>query len=265
MGETIYDNDTIQKHSLYCQCKNRLNDIAIRDYGNGSYFDSQIECLDMDTYETSICHGQPDCTVDAVIGIAECNNKRKHNFRLKLVELRLEYKSARGLSKSNIESKVTHTRTLLGAEMPIDQQSVFVFSDNVAEQARHWVESRKKEGGEIRYFVVNSLSAFNANIRSYDSLPYSPINPSEIIAPELAKLLDDKQYHNFVNQFRYWMKQREYHRYRNSFECHNIENILIEVWKYASAKPKNFSNDDEELEYMIFEEDVSPLISSFTA
>lgn len=184
---------------------------------------------------------------------------------MKLVELRLEYKSARGLSKSNIESKVTHTRTLLGAEMPIDQQSVFVFSDNVAEQARHWVESRKKEGGEIRYFVVNSLSAFNANIRSYDSLPYSPINPSEIIAPELAKLLDDKQYHNFVNQFRYWMKQREYHRYRNSFECHNIENILIEVWKYASANPKNFSNDDEELEYMIFEEDVSPLISSFTA
>ena len=265
MGETIYDNDTIQRHSLYCQCKTRLNNIAIRDYGSGSYFDSRIECLDMDTYETSICHGQPDCTVDAVIGSAECSNKRKHNFRLMLVELRLDYKSTRGLSKSNMESKVTHTRALLGAEMIIDPQSVFVFSDNVAEQARHWVESRKKEGGEIKYFVVSSLSAFNANIRSYDSLPYTPINHLEIIVPKLTKLLDDKKYHDFVKQFRYWTNQREYYRNRNAFESNNIENILIEVWKYASSVPKEFSNDDDELEYIILEEDVSPLISSLTA
>ena len=264
MGETVYDNTTLQRHSLYSQCKTSLNNVSIRDYGMDSYFDSQIECLDMDTYETSICHGQPNCTVDAVIGVAECNNKHKSNFRLLLLELRLDYKSVRGLSKSKLESKVSHTRVLLGAEVAIDKGSVFIFSDDVAEQARHWLESRKKEGGEIRYFVVNSLSEFNANIRSYDSLPYKPINRSEIIVPEILRLIDDKKYHEFADQFRFWVREREYYRYRNAFESQNIEDILVEVWRYASAINKDFSDEEEELDYMILEEDMVPLISSFS-
>lgn len=262
MVEAIYDNNTLKRHSLYSQCKTSLNDISIRDYGKGCYFDVQIECLDMDTYETAICHGQPDCTVDAVIGIADCNNKQKNNFRLLLVELRLDYKSANNLSKSNLESKVTHTKALLGAEVPINKESVYVFSDDVAERARHWVESRKNEGGELKNFVVNSLSAFNANIRSYDSLPYIPINNPKTITTGLRKLLDNKEYYNFTIQFRYWVKQREHYRYRNAFESRNIENILVDVWKYSSAISKVFSNVDEELEYMILEEDVASLISS---
>ena len=265
MGETVYDNNTLKKHSLYSQCKNSLNDISIRDYGAGHYFDARIECLDMDTYETAICNGQPDSTVDAAIGIADCNNKQTNNFRLLLVELRLDYKSARNLSKSKLESKVSHTKALLGAEVPINKESIYVFSDNVAEQARHWIYSRKKEGGEIKHFVVYSLSAFNANIRSYDSLPYTPIYHPETIVLELSKLLDVKKYRSFISQFRYWVVQQEHYRYRNAFECQNIENILVEVWKYASTIPKDFSDDDEELEYMIFEEDVSPLISSYVS
>ena len=261
MVETIYDNNTLKRHSLYSQCRTSLNDISIRDYGKGRYFDVQIECLDMDTYETAICHGQPDCTVDAVIGIADCNNKQKNNFRLLLVELRLDYKSADNLSKSNLESKVTHTKDLLGPEVPINKESVYVFSDDVSERARHWVESRKKEGGELKNFVVNSLTAFNANIRSYDSLPYIPINNPKTIVTGLLKLLDNKKYHDFTIQFRYWVKQREYYRYRNAFESSNIEHILVDVWKYASTISKEFSDDDEELEFMILEEDVDSLIS----
>jgi hypothetical protein len=219
----------------------------------------------MDTYETAICHGQPDCTVDAVIGIADCNNKQTNNFRLLLVELRLDYKSARTLSKSTLVSKVNHTKALLGAEVSISKESVFVFSDDVAEQARHWVNSRKKEGGEIKHFEVNSLSAFNANIRSYDSLPYTPINHPQTIVQVLSKLLNNKKYRSFISQFRYWLAQQEHYRYRNAFECRNIENVLVEVWEYASVIQKDFSDEDEEMEYMIFEEDISPLISSLVS
>ena len=93
MAAVVFDNTIIFKHPFYPKCKATLQDISDRDYSSGSYqFDPRIECLDMDVYERVICQGNPDKTVDAVIGICTCgSDKRKSNPRLMLIELRMDY------------------------------------------------------------------------------------------------------------------------------------------------------------------------------
>ena len=92
MGEWIYNNEVVRGHSIYPVCHSTLNAVSRRDYGNTYSFRPDIECLDMDTYEKNVLRkGQPDCTVDAVIGISTYENNRVSSPRLLLVELRMDY------------------------------------------------------------------------------------------------------------------------------------------------------------------------------
>lgn len=256
MEPVVFDNATVIRHSLYGKCGATLNEVSERDYPGKDYFDPAIGCLDMDTYETAICHGRPDCTVDAVIGIADCVNKCMSNQRLLLVELRLGYINADNLSKTKLESKVLHSKALLGAEMPVNRQSIFVFSDSVAPKAQHIVEAYKHEGGEIKHAVVFSLSDFSYNILSYDSLPYEPINPPDVLVSTMQSLIDSSCDKELFKQVRHWLGEIERYRYRNVFECQNIRDIVGCVWKYYKEHKTDFVDDDEELSFLLLDEDV---------
>lgn len=63
----MYLNETVREHSLYRLCPALLNGVSNRDYPGSDYFDTRIECLDMDSYEKKVMHkAQADNTVDAV-------------------------------------------------------------------------------------------------------------------------------------------------------------------------------------------------------
>ena len=151
----IYDNHVVREHSLYARCPSTLNEISNRDYPGTDYFNPDIIGLDMDDYERRTCYGHANNTVDAVIGICTCQNKKKSSPRLLLVELRMGYEKANNLSKSEMERKILHTKELLSAEKTINRESVFIFDERVAAQARHWFAQRSAEGGgELRHIVA---------------------------------------------------------------------------------------------------------------
>lgn len=58
----VYNNDTVAAHSLYKKCGSTLNEVSNRDYPGKDYFNKEILCLDMDTYEKNVLHSErPDC------------------------------------------------------------------------------------------------------------------------------------------------------------------------------------------------------------
>ena len=256
METVVYKNSVVERHSFYSQCHALLDDISRRDYPGKNYFCREIDALDMDTYETLVCHGQKDCTADAVIGISTCVNKKLTAPRLLLVELRMDYESADNLSKSNMEGKVLHTKQLLGAEQPIDKESVFVFTEKVAPQARHWVESLKQEGGEITRFVVYSVQEFADNIRSYATMPYTPINAPAAIVKELGQYIEVAQWQTLFAKFHFWMEYATRIRYANSFEYENIKDTVVAAWRDFRESHSPMPNDDDEIDALIIEEDM---------
>ena len=257
MDPVVFDNNCLCKHSLYKECGSTLDEVSKKDYPNKDYFDTAILCLDMDSYETHIRHGQTDCTTDAVIGISTCVNKQLSSPRLLLVELKMDCKGINSLSKTNLESKVSHTKQLLSTQLPINSESVFVFNDGVAAQANHWVSSRQREGGEIRHFLVYSLQDFKNNIRSYESMPYDSINKEEKVLTEIDGFIQNKQYNNLFKKIRFWLDYSETIRYRNQFEYNSIKEIIKKAWSnFRNAFPQ-LPNDDDEINALILDEDIS--------
>lgn len=98
----------------------------------------------MDTYETMICGGQKQATMDAVIGIADYENNRKTTGKLLMVELRLGYKSTDGLETASLNRKVSHTLELLNpAVCLVSDKAIFVFNELLYQQAIRWMFSKR--------------------------------------------------------------------------------------------------------------------------
>lgn len=257
MAPIIYSNDYLHQHSLWPVCGCNLNtDISERDYPGMNYFDTRIDALDMDRYEAEICHGQADSTADSVIGVMTCDNKTTSNPRLLLVELRMNYKSADTLSKQSMERKVAHTKQLLGLDLPINSTSLFVFTDHVAPQARHWVEARKREGGEIRNFEVLSVSEFAENVKSYDDMPYEPIYKPDVVSKSWWKLIEGEEWSELFRQIKFLYNRAVALQYRNSFEYDNLRTIILSEWSKIREQAPCLADDDDELEAQIIEEDI---------
>lgn len=255
----IYNNKVVQRHSFYPLCKSTLNDVSNRDYPNTDFFNPDIECLDMDTYEKNILRrDQPNHTVDAVIGIANYENNHAHNSRLLLVELRINYKSVSNISKSEIEGKVTHTKALLGGEICINKESIFIFNNELISQAKWWFNREKRTGGEFAHCEAWSIKEFSTNIKSIVDLPYQPTYKEEDIINDIQQYEKKSDWMSFLKQIKFWCNKSEEFRYCNRQEYDYIKNIITKVWTEFKRKKYQF-NDNEELEKLILEEDYTYL------
>lgn len=261
MESLIFDNEYLRQHRLYALCKSTLNEVSERDYPNKNYFSPKIECLDVDDYEMRISRGDESRTVDAIIGISNCSaQKGTSNQRLLLVELRMLYKSAHGLSRSAMEAKVRHTKSLIGNSLRVEPKCILVFTERVAPQAKYWITSLLREGGEIRNFVIWSVNEFNSNIRDVNDMPYTPLYESKKIATELNKLYLGNQLDGLFARITYWLGVAEQNRYSNHFEYENIRNVILEEWRrIRSIKPK-FDDEDIELSAQILEEEMERIL-----
>ena len=258
MDAIVYNNDIVQQHPIYNCCKSTLNDVSNRDYPNTNYFNPDIECLDMDIYEVKTHKGQQDKTVDAVIGVGAYTNNHFSNGRLLLVELRIDYKNADNLSQHELEGKVVHTRQLLGTQITYDKSSFFVFSENVAPQALHWMASHKHNGGLIKDFKVYSIKEFNQNICSIKSMPYTPIYNPDVIAQDL----DKSKCQDLFKQVKYWKQVAMNICYSNTREFDNIKDVLVDKWKeFIDHCTTSVLTEDEELEKLIITEDLEKIFN----
>ena len=264
MEPIVYNNDFLKRHSLYRHCASTLNAVSERDYPNKNYFDAHIECLDMDTYEKKCCSGNAECTVDAVICVSNCDNKVTSSHRLLLVELRMLYVNANNLSKSELEQKVTHTKDLLGSELPIDRNNIFVFTDNVAPQARSVMNRLMQGTKHSQTFLVWSVSDYNNNVKSIDDMPYIPINPPADICKVLDGFVKTRKWKQLFDKISYWKENALGLRYKNSFEYDSLRQTIFDWWMLFRKSNSCLQNEDDELDALIIDDEIKKTFGQVT-
>lgn len=261
MDPIVFDNTVVQKHTLYRSCAKSLQQICDRDYAAGKYlFDSRIECLDMDSYERAFCCGEPDKTVDAVIGISTCrNDKRKVNSRLMLIEFRMGYKSVATLSASDLVEKVQHSKDLLGQTVAIDKYCYFIFDEGICEQAKRWLSNKAIERADVKGWVAWSVRDFKSNVLSYDDLPYRPIHDLDTIRREARMCMSNGDVTALFKLQTYWMSVAAKYKYSNIYEYESLKVVLNDVW-YEFKQSQFALTDDEFLDMEILQEEIKTML-----
>lgn len=263
MEGLAFDNGIITAHPLYAQCGCTLDALSKKDYPDEDFFDKSIECLDMDAYETQVCHGNQDYTMDAVMGVKNFSGNRFGNPSLLLVELRMDYKSEKNLSKTGLEKKINHTKVLLGSSVPINEPCYFIFRPGVIQRVRRWFRDKSNEGGTLRQGRPLSTHEFSELIKPESAYPYTPITDTVLLGKELCRLLPEAAYIAFIRKIEYWLKQAMAYRLRyNHQECNSIMEVLIGVWNEFRISSSLLS-DEERLEAEILEEDYGAIMQEY--
>lgn len=266
MEQLVYNNDTVAAHSLYNKCGSTLNEVSNRDYPGKDYFNKEILCLDMDIYEKNVLHSEsPDCTVDAVIGISSYESSRTHNPRLLLIELRIDYKNIANLSKSEMERKVTHTKSLLSGEKAIEKGCLFIFNDSISSQAKNWFSRQERTKGILKDCSACSVSDFSTKVKSPSDFPYSPIHTEDDIKTSVLPYLSNADWTNFRREINFWCDKARSYCSKNQSEYQHIETVVKCIWSYFKSQTEHNLSDEELIENEILEEDFPFLGDSHSA
>ena len=258
MATWIYNNIILRRHPLTINCLSTLNEVSNGDYPGTNYFDSNIECMDLDSYEQH-SKGESKKTVDAVIGISDCDNKKLSNPRLLCVELRMGYESTHNFS-SAFADKIIHSKDLLGGHIAIELGSLFIFSDALAPKAKSWIKNRQRAGA-YKYMLSCGVSDFCNIIKSIDELPYQPINDEKIIREKLANYELHKDWQSYFNEIQNFCKLTCRYQYKMPYEYKFMVNLLKEVWTDLRSEHVSFEDDDNELLAEILEDEFSFLVA----
>ena len=246
-SDIVFDNAILLSHSAYSKgygCK--LNDVSIRDYKTGG-FNDKIVCIDLDSYEKIEKSGSPDKTMDAVIGISNYQNNRRVSKRLLMVELRLDYKSSRNLSGTELRRKSSHSRELLGMEVSIDPNDYFVFDDKIIDESRRKVNNLAIENGYKDRWNSLTVEEFNNYFQDAELLPYSPIYSPAQISGEIESC--GKDIDSIIKISDKWLQEARNYAVRYNFnETESICNSAITGLESILCK---YHFDDEEDQWYI--------------
>lgn len=260
MEQKVFDNTVVQKSSLYSRCAETLQGLSQRDYPNKYEFNPNIECIDLDSYERMVNRGNLENTMDAAIGVCDCSkNKRKTFPRLLLVELRMGYRNVDNLSAKDLLNKVNHSIDLLGTEIPIDKNCIFIFDDTVYAQARRWFFSRANAKTAYKVFSAHSVTTFSSYVKSLDDIPYIPLVDTSVIKQQVSNLAHIDDLRGILEQIKYWFNEAKKYKYSNPSEFENLITVLIELWLEYGSKILESNNDYLQIEAMIIDEDLMGL------
>lgn len=260
MEQIVFENAVIQRSSLYRKCAGTLQELSQRDYSDKYEFNPNIECLDLDVYEKNTRKGNLNRTMDAVIGICDCSTKKhKSNERLLLVELRMGYRNVNNLSVTDLVNKVSHSKIILGTEIPIDKNNIFIFDDKVYPQAVRWFSSRGNARGELKYYLVHSVTTFRSYIANYDDLPYVPQTNAESIKKDVESSANLEDFQGVLRKINYWLNVAKKQKYINVNEFRHIMVVIEEMWMVYAHKIRNSNDTNLQIEAEIFEEDFNTI------
>lgn len=240
MATRIFDNEIVRAHPIYKDAPSSLADVSKRDYSQNP-FDSRIECLDMDCYESNfVNHGSNDSTMDVTMGVADYDGNRKSNSTLLMVELRLGYQSMRNVKAESLNKKVLHTLDLLNpAEYSVSKDAVFVFAEDVLQQARSWLARFGHSNHTGKDWVVMSPQIFNKAYMCVEDVPYTPLFDYEEAKELFVKVISERNWEAIIDNFEIWGK-RYYRCYPITQERELIVGLLKGVWQEILAVRNEF-------------------------
>lgn len=164
----VCDNAVLQGHAMYARYHRPLPVISLKDYPHDTYFQSRpdIDGIDIDQFEIDRAIADRDMTMDAMVGVANYSNNRPVNNRLLLLELRMDYDSTKHLRHSKLHGKINHTRATIGTSVRVDEDNVFVFRNDVAEQAKKWMFATSQEYSDAKSWVAVSTEELENMLQS---------------------------------------------------------------------------------------------------
>ncbi len=234
--QLVNDNAILQVHPMYAAYHRSLHDISLKDYPRGNYFRTDIDGIDLDQYEVDHVIANRDMTMDALVGVADYSKNRVVNSRLLLVELRMDYDSTRHLRHSKLHGKINHSRASVGATVRVDEESVFVFRDDVAEQAKRWMFDTKKEYSDAENWVAMSPSELENLLQPLASMPYQPETDMTGATSDMNSRIAAKDFEGLLELIDYWHKKAEAFKsqYKLKEEAH-IKQHLHDAWQQTKA------------------------------
>lgn len=229
----VCDNAVLQGHSLYANYNRPLHVISLKDYPNDIYFQSRtdIEGIDIDQYEADRAIADRDMTMDAMIGVADYSNNHPVNNRLLLLELRMDYNSTRHLRHKKLLGKIMHTRAAIGAEVMVDEENVFVFRQDIIEEAKRWMFNTSQEHSDAKGWIAVSPMELENLIQSQANMPYQAINDMASVDIELGKKIDEKNFEEVLKIIDHWHNKAEQYKLRYQLkEEEHIKSHLHDTW-----------------------------------
>lgn len=251
----VCNNGVLSKHPLYCKYKMSLHNISLKDYPKDNYFRLDIDGIDLDQYEKDNYPQHNDMTMDAVVGIADYANNRIVKERLLLIELRMKYQSTNTLKVQELDNKICHSRSIIGSSIQVDDESLFVFNDKVAELAKKWMFVTSKENSVAVKWVAISPIELDNMLQSQSSIPYQPMTDMTDSDNQMAQLIATKNLEKLLDHIHYWHKVAEdFKREYQNNEAEHIMRHLHDKWQLT----KNYDDtlDSEQKGYVeVIEED----------
>lgn len=244
----ICDNAVLQGHVLYAKYHSPLHVISLKDYKHDIYFQSRpdIEGIDIDQFEIDRSIADRDMTMDAMVGVADYNNNRTVNNRLVLLELRMDYDSTKRLRHKKLLGKIKHTRAAVGMSVRVDEENVFVFHKDIAEEAKKWMFNTSQEYPDAKGWVAMSPDELENLLQSQASMPYQAITNMEPIDKELGGKIVAMDYDAALGVIDYWHKRAEQYkqRYLLKEELH-IKSHLHDCWQKNKKAVNNITPNQQ--------------------
>ena len=234
----VCDNGVLQTHVLYTKYHRPLYAISLKDYEHDTFFQSRsdIDGIDIDQFEADQAIADRDMTMDAMVGIADFSNNHIVNNRLLLLELRMDYKSIRHLRPDKLQGKISHTRSVIGKAVRVDEENVFVFRKDVSEQAKKWMFTTSQEYHDAKSWVAVSPDELTNMLHSQDSMPYQAISKMEPVDKELSKKIAAKDFDAVLDIITYWHHKAE--QYKLKYLLKEEEHIKVHlhgIWQQTKA------------------------------
>ena len=242
----VFDNAVLRRHPFYGAYHKSLHDISKKDYPKDSYFRTDVDGIDIDQYEVDHAITNRDMTMDAMIGVANYANNRGVNSRLLLVELRMDYDSTKGLRHSSLLGKITHSRAAIGTSVRVEEENVFVFRKDVAEQAKKWMFGTAKEYREAEKWVAVSTEELDNLLKSQVDMPYQPETDMSQSDADMVNKFVAKDFDGLLEHIAFWNSKAEGFKlqYKLQEESH-IKNNLHEAWQQIKAKGYNLTMEQQ--------------------
>ena len=253
--QLVNDNAILQAHPMYAAYHRSLHDISLKDYPRGNYFRTDIDGIDLDKYEVDHVIANRDMTMDALVGVADYSKNRVVNSRLLLVELRMDYDSTKHLRHSKLLGKVNHSRTAVGSAVMVDEESVFVFRDDVVEQAIKWMFNTSKEHSDAEHWVAMSPSGLDELLLPQSSMPYQPVTDMTGATSEMNKRISAKDFEGLLELIDYWHKKAEAFKSQHKLkEETHIKRHLHDAWQQTKAAGYSINTEQQAYVDVIEEE-----------
>lgn len=230
MDKWIIDNSIVENHFLWKRCPSTLHDISEKDYPRKEYFrDSpMIEALDLDAYEKQLKKAEPNCTGDAVIGVAKTDVRgRLTDSSLLIVELRLNYKRGDNVSLQKLTKKIESSKDLINCEkVQINDKYCFIFlNKRICAQAQNIMYREAIAANKRGQYLMFTLLEFKSKLKEMSNVLPNNIHSQKDIFDSLRVSISNEELNitKLEENYNYW--RRMIQKYQCQYNIEEVDHI----------------------------------------